>query len=51
MIEGREYVITIAGNDPLLTLLLDVTQDEYYGLPYLGTLFPVTDVNENRAAY
>ena len=36
---GQLLGLVIAGNDPRLATLLAATEDEYFGLPYLNTLF------------
>ena len=37
--EKEEHTLVIAGNDPRLASLLAATEDEYFGMPYLNTLF------------
>ena len=37
--EGRNCVLSINGSDPRLALLLQTREDEYFGFPFLGTIF------------
>ena len=42
--EGRNYVLRIDGSDPMLALLLQNKEDEYFGFPFLGTIFATEEV-------
>ena len=42
--EGRNCVLSINGSDPRLALLLQTREDEYFGFPFLGTIFTVEEV-------
>ena len=43
--EGRKYVLRIDGSDPMLAILLqNREEDEYFGFPFLGTIFAAEEV-------
>ena len=42
--ECRNCVLRIDGSDPRLALLLQTREDEYFGFPFLGTLFATEEV-------